>query len=416
MSVSVGVGLWLIKTLLASKFDLFSIFEIASNKENTVKDLPFGKPIIGEEEKQAVAEVLNGPILVHGPRSKQFEVDFAAFTKAKNAVSVSSCTAAMHLVYFDLGIGPGDEVIVPAQTHVATAHAVEFCGAKPVFIDAEIQTGNIDLDRIEGAINERTRAIAIVHYLGMPVDMNRLTTIAKKHDLFILEDCALAIGTYYNDVHAGLIGDAGCFSFYPVKHMTTAEGGMLITNNTDLAARVNRKKAFGVDRHMGQRAIPGIYDVDLLGYNYRMSEIQAAIGIEQLKRVDGFLKKRERNYKTLFEGLSQIEEIDLFKTTNTIFKSSYYCLSIVLKKYLMPKRVEIVQFLKAHGVGTSVYYPKPVPHMTYYKKKYGYDENDFPMAAHISYGSIALPVGPHLGTKDMDYIVKELKNAITEVQ
>ena len=380
-----------------------------------MREIPFGRPIIGDEERNAVSGVLDGPILVHGPISKKFEDDFAVYTAAPHAICVSSCTAAMHLVYFDLGIGPGDEVIVPAQTHAATAHAVEYCGGKPVFVDAEIQTGNINLEHIESAITKRTKAVAVVHYLGMPVDMNRVTTIAKKHDLFVLEDCALAIGTYYDGVHAGLLGDAGCFSFYPVKHMTTAEGGMIITQRGDMAARITRKKAFGVDRHMGERKIPGIYDVNLLGFNYRMNEIQAAIGIEQLKKMNSFLKKREENHLLLSDGLDQIQEIRQFQSTNGKFKSSYYCFSIILEESLVPKRFEIVQFLNSHGVGTSVYYPKPVPHMTYYKEKYGYTENDFPVAARISYGSIALPVGPHLNREDMKYIADTIKQAMREV-
>ena len=150
---------------------------------------------------------------MHGPSAKEFVVKFAEFTDAPNAVSVSSCTAGMHLIYFALGYGPGDEVIVPAQTHVATAHAVELTGAKPVFVDAEILTGNIDLDLIESAINSNTKAIAIVHYLGVPVDMSKVLEIAKKYNLFVLEDCALAPGAKINGKHVGLHGDVGVFSF-----------------------------------------------------------------------------------------------------------------------------------------------------------------------------------------------------------
>ena len=380
-----------------------------------MRTIPFGRPLIGEEEKKAVMEVLSGPILVHGPMSKAFEYDFAAFTGTPEAVSVSSCTAALHLAYFDLGIGPGDEVIVPAQTHNATAHAVEYTGAKPVFVDAEMRTGNIDIDQIEGYITPNTRAISVVHFLGMPVEMDRIVEIANKHDLFVLEDCALAIGSSYKGVHVGLHGDAGCFSFYPIKHMTTAEGGMLITKHKDLAKRVTRKRAFGVDRTHGDRKIPGVYDVNMLGYNYRMNEIQAAIGIEQLKRMDGFLEKREMNYQALEMGLREIDKISLFESTNDDFKSSYYCLSAVLSPELREKRFEIVQYLKEKGVGTSVYYPRPVPHLSYYRDKYGYGEDSYPNAAAISYGSVALPVGPHLETEDMEYIINTIKQAVVEV-
>ncbi len=380
-----------------------------------MRTIPFGRPVIGEAEKNAVMNVLNGPILVHGPVAKKFEEEFAEYTGSLHAVSVSSCTAALHLIYFDLGIGPGDEVIVPAHTHTATAHAVEFTGAKAIFVDAEIETGNIDIDQIEDAITDRTRAISVVHYLGMPVDMDKVNEISEKHHLKVIEDCALAIGTYYKGIHAGLLGNAGCFSFYPVKHMTTAEGGMMITKNKDIAERIGKKKAFGVNKVHSEREIPGVYDVNMLGYNYRMNEIQASIGIEQLKRMDGFLKKREENYKTLVMGLEEIDEVSLFKSTHGDFKSSYYCLSVILKENVADSRFELVNALKQKGVGTSVYYPKPVPHMTYYKEKYGYGLDSYPVASRISYQSIALPVGPHLGTEDMTYIVDKFKETIMEI-
>jgi dTDP-4-amino-4,6-dideoxygalactose transaminase len=378
--------------------------------------IPFGRPIIGNEEKQAVLEVLDSPTLVHGPRAVAFEKNFAQFTGAPCAVSVANCTAAMHLFYFHLGLKAGDEVIVPAQTHTATAHAVELTGAKPVFVDAEPKTGNLAIDQIEAAITPRTKAISVVHFLGMPVDMERVTGIAGKHDLHVLEDCALAMGTRLNGSHAGLYGDCGCFSFYPVKHMTTAEGGMLITRNQELAQQISRKKAFSVDRHAGERAIPGVYDVTGLGFNYRMSEIQAALGIEQLKRMDDFLAQRKANYEALKKGLDEIHEIELLASSNGKYKSSYYCLSIILKENFAAKRFEIIQSLKNKGVGTSVYYPRPVPHMKYYREKYGYTDKDFPVAARISYRSIALPVGPHLIIDDMHYIAESLKNTFMEVK
>ena len=378
--------------------------------------IPFGKPMIGKKEKDAVLDVLSGPVLVHGSRSKKFEIDFASYTSAPIAVALSSCTAALHLAYFDLGIGPGDEVIVPAQTHNATAHAVEYTGAKPVFVDAEMETGNIDIDQIEGHITPNTRAISVVHFLGMPVAMDRIVEIAKKHGLFVLEDCALSLGSYYNGRHTGLHGDAGCFSFYPVKHITTAEGGMLVTKHRDMADRISSKRAFGVNRAHGERKIPGIYDVTMLGYNYRMNEIQAAIGIEQLKRIDDFLKQRKKNYLALAGGLGEIDEIELFQSSHDSFESSCYCLSVILNNKIRDKRFDIVQLLNYNGVGTSVYYPKPVPHFTYYRNKYGYDDGSFPIAAEISYNSVALPVGPHLNVGDMEYIVKIIKKAVFEVK
>ena len=379
-----------------------------------MRSIPFGKPIVGIEEKTAVAEVLDSGVYVHGPKTKAFDDAFATYTGSSYTSSVASCTAGMHLVYFALGLKPGDEVIVPAQTHTATAHAVELCGAKPVFADAEISTGNIDLDHVETLISPQTKAISVVHYLGMPVDMGRVMSIAAKHNLFVLEDCALAIGTYYNGNHAGTIGDVGSFSFYPVKHMTTAEGGMLTVRDEGLIKQIILKKAFGVDRTVYERKVPGEYDVVDLGFNYRMNEIEAAIGLEQLKRIDGFLETRKQNYNALTEELRHLDEILLFNSSTGPFQSSHYCHSILLGPKLADKRVQIMNSLKQHGIGVSIYYPGPVPLFTYYREKYGYSDSQFPVAKQISDTIIALPVGPHLDTTDMNYIGETLKQIISE--
>lgn len=376
-----------------------------------MRSIPFGKPLLGAEEKDAVMEVLSGTTLVHGPKAVQFEQDFAAFCGAPHAVSVSSCTAGLHLLYFHLGIGPGDEVIVPAQTHVATAHAVELCGAKPVFADADSSTGNIDIDKLEGLITEQTRAISVVHFLGLPVNMTRVMEIARRHKLFVVEDCALAIGSYHQGVHAGLIGDAGCFSFYPVKHMTTAEGGMIILRDGDLAKSLRLKKAFGVDRTHTERTVPGLYDVVELGFNYRLSEVHAAIGIEQIKKVPDFLSKRKANAARLRAALADLPGISLLAEAAPGDVHSHYCESILLDEALVPRRYDIVEALKAQGVGTSVYYPRPVPLMRYYREKYP-PVQDWPQARRISEASLALPVGPHLEAEDIDYLAQTLRSVI----
>ena len=222
------------------------------------KIIPFGKPIVGKKELIAIKKVLDTGIYVHGPKTIEFEESFKKFTKAKHAISVSSCTAGMHLIYFSLGLGHGDEVIVPAQTHVATGHAVELAGAKPIFIDCESLTGNIDINKIEKAITKKTKAITVVHYLGLPVDMQKIKKIAYRYRLYVIEDCALSLGAKVGKTHTGLCGDAGVFSFYPVKHMTTAEGGMVITNNKKLAKKIRLKKAFGIDKSHGERKAKNI--------------------------------------------------------------------------------------------------------------------------------------------------------------
>ena len=369
-----------------------------------MREIPFARPLIGDEERAVALEVLNGHVLVHGPRISDFESKFANWVGAENSVAISSCTAGLHLAYFYLGLGPGDEVIVPAMTHVATAHAVEYVGATPVFVDAEPRTGNIDIEQIEDAITPRTRALSLVHFLGMPVDMARINEIAQRHNLFVVEDCALAFGSTYKGIHAGLLGDIGLFSCYPVKHMTTLEGGIVLSRHAEVLQKIALQRAFGVDRTHRERPIPGQYDVNLLGFNYRMNELQAAIGSLQVDRLDSFLNARRANYDALTAGLRDVPGLGHFESTSGDFVSSYYCKTVLLQEGLRGHRVDFINELKARGVGTSIYYPRPVPDLTYYRDKYGSREGQFPVAADIAYHSIALPVGPHLQSGDAEYI------------
>jgi len=372
--------------------------------------IPFGKPCIGKEEIDSVLHVMEGPILVHGPIASEFENSFAEFTGAPYSISTSSCTAGMHLVYFSLGYGPGDEVIVSAQTHIATAHAVELTGAKAVFVDAEDEFGNIDVKCIERSINSRTRAIAVVHYLGVPADMKKIICIAKKYNLFVVEDCALAPGAKLENLHVGLHGDVGVFSFYPIKHLTTAEGGMVITKHEELATKIRHLRAFGVNRNHGERKIPGLYDCTQLGFNYRMSEIHAAIGVVQMKKLPKFLEKRRENYeclKTLLKDLSKTRILP--QPVDDNITSSHYCLGLILDEEIRAMRPFIMSSLGEKGIGSSIYYPSPVPRMSYYRNKYGYDSEQFKSAESISDSIISLPIGPHLSDKDMFTISEELK-------
>jgi len=367
--------------------------------------IPFGKPMIDDSEKNAVASVLEGSILVHGPKAIEFEHEFANFTNAPYSISVSSCTAGMHLIYFALGIKSADEVIIPAQTHVATAHAVSLTGATPVFVDVLDSSGNIDYKLIKEKINPNTKAIAVVHYLGIPVDIKKVKQISDKYNLFLLEDCALAPGALVDGVHAGLHGDAGVFSFYPVKHLTTAEGGMIILKDKSLADKLKLIKAFGVNRSHGERSTPGLYDVEMLGFNYRMSEIHAAIGIEQLKKIKSFLEIRKENHELLSNMISNLPKVRVIEQpVNNSVVSSHYCLGLLLDKSISSRRAEIMDSLTRLGIGTSIYYPHPVPRLQYYKDKYGYDEAKYKNAAYISDNIIAFPVGPHLNRDDMNYI------------
>ncbi len=374
--------------------------------------ISFGRPMIGPEEQAAVAKVLAGPQLVHGPVAHGFEQRFAARAGVAHAVSVSSCTAGLHLALHVHGIGPGDEVIVPAMTHVATAHAVEYCRATPVFVDVDPASGNVDIGAVEAAIGPRTKAIMVVHFLGLPPDMTRLRTTARKSGLLVVEDAALALDASYDGVKAGGLGDVASFSFYPTKHMTTSEGGMVTTNDAEIARRVSAMKAFGYDKTLGERVRPGIYDVNTLGYNYRMSEAHAAIGLAQLDKLDGFQTARAANFKALRDGLADCAELTVFASEQGRGRSSHYCLNAILPRDGTITRDDVVTPLKAAGIGTSVHYPSAVPLFAYYREKYSYRAGQFPVAEWLAAGTISLPVGPHLEPGDPARIAATLKAAV----
>jgi perosamine synthetase len=384
-----------------------------------VRTIPFGRPWITDDDRKAVTEVLDGHILTHGPQCAAFEAEFAAFLGGgAHCVTVSSCMAALHLAYLHFGIGPGDEVIVPSQTHTATAHAVEWVGATPVFVDCEAETGNLGADRIAAAITPRTKAISVVHFVGIPCVMAPIMALAQRHGLKVIEDCALAVGARYHGWHVGLFGDVGCFSFYPVKHLTTGEGGMFVTRHRAVADAVRKLRAFGVDRTHSERAIPGTYDVPTLGLNYRMSEMQAALGRSQLRRIVENLARRRSNFEALKHALASLFGVNgrILDALHADVASSHYCLSIVLQGKLRGRRDDIVTRLDAAGIGTSVYYPHPVPRLAYYRSKYGYKTTLFPFAAEISDQSLALPVGPHIQKEDIEYMTSRLRTVLHEVR
>jgi len=376
--------------------------------------IPFGYPQIDKNEKKAVMKVLSQPILAHGVNTKNFETKFQKFTNSKIAISVSSCTAGMHLFYESIGLKKNDEVIIPAQTHVATAHAVELTGAKPVFVDCELDTGNIDIDKIESKISNRTKVITVVHFIGIPVNMQKIMKIAKKYNLFVLEDCALSLGAKIKNKHTGLYGDAGVFSFYPVKHITTGEGGMIISKTQKLKNILNLKKSLGVNKSFSERKIPGMYECVDVGFNYRMSEVNSVIGSEQMKKLNSFLNKRKKNFKYLKQKISKIKSLKILESNDPNLQSSNYCLTIILNNSLLKKRNSIIKILKSKGIGTSVYYPQPVPRMRYYKKKYGYLSKSFKKSEIISDCSIALSVGPHLSKKKIDLVSKTVIDIINK--
>ena len=383
----------------------------SSTSETETRSIPFGRPWIDDSDRRAVAAVLDGPILAHGPEAAGFEQEFAAFVgDSASAVAVSSCAAALHLAYSALGVGPGDEVILPAQTHVATANTAEWAGATCVFVDCDPATGNVTAEAVRAAVTARTRAIAVVHFVGIPCDMPAIVDVAREHGLAVVEDCALAVGARLEGTHVGLFGDAGCFSFYPVKHITSAEGGMLVARDEALASRIAKLRAHGVDRSHAERAFPGMYDVPGIGLNYRMSELECALGRSQLGRIAEILARRRTNFETIAGALSAVDGVHVLDGPG----NSHYCLSVLLDESRAARREEMVGRLNAGGVGTSLYYPQPVPRMTYYREKYGYDPARYPGAEAISDRSIALPVGPHLTPDDAEYVAAAAVEALRD--
>ena len=299
--------------------------------------IEFGKPFIDREERSAVEKTLRQPVLVHGKNTSIFEDEFCNFTKSKYSISVSSCTAGLHLGYLALGIGPGDEVIVTAQSHVATAHAIEYVGAKPIFIDCELDYGNIDISQIESKISKRTKAISVVHFLGMPVDMLSLKKLSDKYKIYLIEDGALAIGSKIGNKHVwNFRGNRIIFILSSKKHITTIEGGMITTQNKQVAECLKKIRAFGYEKNKDLTNKGKLYDVDKLGFNYRMNEIEACIGIEQLKKLNTILKKEKRILNFLREELSLIKNIKVLKGSKKNFSHSHYCVSfIILKKKIL---------------------------------------------------------------------------------
>ncbi|MBL18376.1 MAG: cell wall biogenesis protein [Flavobacteriaceae bacterium] len=375
-------------------------------------NIPFGKPNIGNEELRQIKSVLNSGQLVHGTKTKSFENSFENLVGGGYATSLSSCTAGLHLSYIALGIGKGDEVLVPALSHVATVHSVEYVGAKPIFLDAETETGNIKLSEIEKKINNKTKALCIVHYLGLPLNMERVLQICKKYNLFLIEDCALALGARYKGKHVGLFGDVGSFSFYPIKHITTAEGGMVISKKKSIISKLQKLKAFGYDKTLKDRKIPGKYGVDILGYNFRMNEIEAAIGFEQLKKFPTFFRKRLNNMKVYKKFLSNNKSLKIIDNDDKFATNSYYCATVVLNKKIKNKRDLVLKNLIKSGIGCSIYYPGPIPAYKFYKEKYNISMKEFKGADLISNGSIALPLGPHVTNENVKFICKKLEEIV----
>lgn len=375
--------------------------------------IKFGNPQVGKDELGKIKEVFDSKIFVHGNQTEQFENDFKSEFGYDFALSVANCTAGLHLAHFSLTknldskVRSKSEVICTAMTHVATAHAIELAGLKPIFVDCQSNDGNVDISLLRNAINMDTVGIAAMHFNGVPCDINSITNIAEQENLYIIEDCAIALGATVNGKPVGSFGDAGTFSFHPVKQMTTGEGGMVTLKNKKIYDELKIERAFGVDRNFIERDKAGVYDVPLLGFNYRMAEIPAAMGIKQLEKFRTAEEIRKRNFINLKNEISQISNLRI-KGEQITDGRAYYCLiAEVLGDSI--SRDALAHKLKDKGIQTSVYYPHPVPRLAYYAKKYGYDAEKFKNSEMISDRSISFSIGAHLSDNDILKLVDELK-------
>jgi len=374
-----------------------------------MRKIPFSAPDIQDSDLLAVESVIRSGWLAHGKNSEKLEKLFCEYTGAKYSTTVSNCTAGLHLSCLAAGFGPGDEVIVPAQTHTATAHAVEYTGAKAVFCDIDPISGNILIEDLDRKQTNHTKGIIPVHMAGHPCEMEKIKNYCEEQNLLLIEDCAHAIGTQADSLHAGNYGITGCFSFYPTKQITTGEGGIVVSNSELIINKIKKLKAFGIDTPPELRTKPGVYDVQGLGYNYRMTDFQAALGVGQMERYKKNVASRRKNaklYCDLLKGRIDISFTEYFE------KHSYFLFQIILEKSI--NRDRILQGLKENGIGVSIHYATPVPLMSYYKNKYGYKIEDFPNAVHYGDQSISLPVHAMLSEEDIEHVcnilIKILEN------
>jgi UDP-4-amino-4,6-dideoxy-N-acetyl-beta-L-altrosamine transaminase len=376
--------------------------------------LPLAKPMISKDELNAVKEVLKSGWLTTGPKVKEFEEKTQEYLGCKKAVGLTSCTGGLHIALAALGIGPGDEVIVPTYTFVASAHVVAWLGAKPVLVDVEKDTFNIDPDAIEKAITPNTKAIMPVHFAGHACDMDRIMEIAKKHKLFVVEDAAHAIGTEYKGKKIGNFGGATVFSFYVTKAITTAEGGMVVTNDEEFGKKLKRLSYFGVDKDAFNRYTDKgnwYYEIIELGYKYNMDNIQGAMGVEQLSKIEKFIAKRRKLaklYTKLFKGMPGI----ITPTEKKYTKHPYHLYPVLLDvEKAGIARADLINKLKEYNIGTSVHFI-PLHLHPYYQKTYGYKRGDFPVAEYLFDREISLPLYPGMKKEDVQYVVEAIKEIL----
>ena len=369
---------------------------------------------IGKEEEQEVLKVLRSQWLSAGPVTEKFEKAFSEYLGGGDAIAVSSGTAALHLALACLGIGEGDEVILPSLTFIATANAVVYVGAKPIFADIGGEGDlNIASEEIEKKITEKTKAIMVMHYGGYPCEMKAILGIAKRHGLYVIEDAAHAPGAEYQGKKCGLVGDIGCFSFFSNKNLATGEGGMVVTRYKARAEKVRRLRSHGMealswDKYRGRLSS---YDIQGIGYNYRTTEIQSALGLVQLKKLDRNNRKRKRLVEIYREGLQEVNDVSI---PFSKFKGnpSYHLFPILVTPSI--NRNKMIERLKDFGIQASVHYP-PVHLFSLYRRRFRFRVGMLPKTEEVSRREVTLPLYPRMKAEDVKWIVKKAKIVIRDL-
>lgn len=371
--------------------------------------IPYGTQWIEEEDIQAVVETLRSDYLTTGPKVREFEESVAAYTGADYAVAVANGTAALHIACLAAGIGPGDEVITTPITFAASANCVLYCGATPVFADIDPVTYNISPAAIREKLTKRTKAIIPVHFTGQPCEMNEIREIAKEYGLIVIEDAAHALGADYKGQRIGGISEMTCFSFHPVKHITTGEGGMVTTNDKALYDKLLLYRTHGITRspELLEREEGGwYYEQQALGYNYRITDIQCALGVSQMKRLDGFVERRREIAARYTEAFSAVPGITV-PAQAKFCNSSWHLYVIQVEK---ERRREIFESLQAAEIGVNVHYI-PVYKHPYYQK-HGYASVFCENAEELYGGLISLPMYPKLTKEQQEYVIEKVIEAV----
>jgi len=370
-------------------------------------EVPFHKPYISKEEIDEVINCLKDGWITMGQRTVEFEKEFSQYIGCKNSIAVNSCTSALHLALRVIGLKENDEVIVPTLTFTATGEVVCYFKAKPVLVDVEEKTHNIDVNKIEKQITKKTKVIIPVHYGGQSCDMDEIIEIARKYNIYVIEDAAHALPSLYKGKKIGTIGDITCFSFYATKTLTTGEGGMITTENENWTKKIKILRLHGISEDAWKRYSKEgswYYEVVELGYKYNTTDINSALGLSQLKKVEIMWKEREKiaqRYNNAFRN-SEFLEIPYIKPDR---ETSWHLYVIKLNlEMLKIDRNEFIEKLKNKNIGTSVHFI-PLYRHPYYLKNFTYNIKDFPVSEKIYPKIVSLPIYPGMTEKHIDYVI-----------